>query len=368
MKGKRGSFDIILFWDVIIMTVFGLIMIFSASSPSAFNLHGNSYFFVGKQMIWAVLGIAVMLFCGNLDYRIYKKWATPIFFINIVALLIVVVAGQEINGAKRWINLGFSTIQPSEFTKIAVVICLATYFDSMKNTAQTFKNVYIPLAVMAGLPCGLIMLQPHFSAVIIIGMTTFVMMVIFGIKFKFYFPAIALGIPAAIGLVIAEPYRLKRITAFLDPFADIQGDGWQIVQSLYAIGSGGIFGLGLTRSRQKYMYIPEPQNDFIFSIICEELGLFGAIFVMFLFAVFMWRCVVIAINAKDAFGTMLAFGLGALTLVQVVLNIGVATSSIPPTGVPLPFFSAGGSSFVFQMISVGILLNISRFGSVKYNV
>lgn len=361
MKGKsRGSFDIILFWTVIIMTVFGLIMIFSASSPSAFTKYGNSFYFVGKQMIWAILGIGVMIFCANIDYRIYKKWAVPIFFINIILLLIVLVAGWESNGAKRWINLGFCTIQPSEFTKIAVVICLAAYFESLRNIKQTFKNVYLPLAVIVGLPCVFIIFQPHFSAVVIIGLTAFMMMVIFGIKLKFYVPAFLAGIPAAAGLIIFAPYRLQRITAFLDPFADVQGNGWQIVQSLYAIGSGGFFGLGLTRSRQKYMYIPEPQNDFIFSIICEELGLVGAVFVMFLFAVLLWRCVIIAINCKNDFGTMLAFGLGILTLVQVVLNIGVATSVIPPTGVPLPFFSAGGSSFVFQMASMGILLNISR--------
>ncbi len=361
MKGKRGSIDVILFWNVIIMTVFGLIMIFSASSPSAFAKYGNSFYFAGKQMIWTVLGIVAMIFFANIDYRIYKKWAMPIFFINIVALLIVLVAGWESNGAKRWINFGFATIQPSELTKIAVVICLAAYFETLKTIEQTFKNVYVPLGVIVGIPCLFIILQPHFSAVVIIALTAFFMMVIFGIKFKFYVPVFMAGIPAAAGLIIFAPYRLKRITAFLDPFADIQGDGWQIVQSLYAIGSGGLFGLGLTRSRQKYMYIPEPQNDFIFSIICEELGLVGAVFVIFLFAVLFWRCVVIAINCKDSFGTMLAFGLGILTLVQVVLNIGVATSSIPPTGVPLPFFSAGGSSFVFQMISMGIILNISRY-------
>lgn len=359
-KTRKGPFDIILFGDVMLMTVFGLIMIFSASSPSAFARTGNSYFFVGKQLIWTVLGLVSLFVCASLDYKLYKKWAVPLLAVSFVLLLVVLVGGWESNGAKRWINFGFATVQPSEFTKIAIVIGLAAYFDSLKNTVQTFKNVYIPLALIVGLPCGLIIFQPHFSAIVIIGLTTLLMMIVFGIKFKFYVPAFLIGIPTAVGLVIAEPYRLQRITAFMNPFADIQGDGWQIVQSLYAIGSGGLFGFGLTRSRQKYMYIPEPQNDFIFSIICEELGIVGAIFVILLFAILLWRCVVIALNCKDSFGTMLAFGLGILTIVQVVLNIGVATSSIPPTGVPLPFFSAGGSSFVFQMISMGILLSISR--------
>jgi len=358
---KRGPFDIILFWDVLVMTVFGLIMIFSASAPSAFTKYGNSFYFVGKQMIWAVAGIVAMFFCANFDYRLYKKWAVPMYFLSVVLLVIVLVAGEERNGATRWINFGFSTLQPSEFTKIVIVITLALYFDAMRNAEQTFKNVYIPLAIIVGIPCILIVLQPHFSAIVIIGLTTLFMMIIYGIKFKFYIPAGIVGVPVVGWLVFFESYRLKRILSFMDPFADKQGDGWQVVQSLYAIGSGGLFGLGLTRSRQKYMYIPEPQNDFIYAIICEELGLFGAIFVIFLFAVLFWRCVVIATNCKDNFGTMLAFGLGILTIVQVMLNIGVATSFIPPTRVPLPFFSAGGSSFVFQMISMGIILNISRY-------
>ncbi len=360
-KRKQKPFDVILFWDVVVMTVFGLIMIFSASSPSAFAQYGNSYYFVSKQLIWAVVGLAAMLVFANIDFRLYKKWAVVIYIVSFLALIAVLAVGISVKGAKRWINLGFSTVQPSEFSKIAVVLCLAAYFDMLRGAKQTFKNVYIGIGIIALLPCGLIILQPHFSAVIIIALTTLAMMIAFGIQMKFYLPLFMVGIPVGAALIIYEPYRLKRVTAFLDPFADKLGDGWQIVQSLYAIGSGGIFGLGLTRSRQKYLYIPEPQNDFIFSIICEELGLIGAIFVMFLFAVLIWRCVVIAVHSEDYFGTLVAFGLGILTLIQVILNIGVATSSLPPTGVPLPFFSAGGTSFVFQAISMGIILNISRY-------
>ena len=233
----------------------------------------------------------------------------------------------------------------------------------MKNTKLTFKNVYIPIGVLVGIPCALLILQPHFSVIIIIGMTVLGMLIAYGLNFKFYVPIFVIGIPAAIGLVIFSPYRLQRITAFLDPFKDKLGDGWQIVQSLYAIGSGGLVGLGLSRSRQKHLYIPEPQNDFIFSIICEELGLIGALVVIILFCVLIWRCVKISTDCQDPFGTYLSFGLGLLIIVQVILNIGVATSSIPPTGVPLPFFSAGGSSFLFQMISMGIILNVSRHRS-----
>lgn len=364
MKNKsqnRGPFDIILFWDVLVMTVFGLIMIFSASAPSAFTKYGNSFYFAGKQMIWAVAGIAAMFFCANFDYRNYKKLAFPMYVVNLILLLIVLFAGMERNGAKRWINFGFSTLQPSEFTKIVVVVCVAYYFELLGNTKQTMKNIYIPLALIIAVPCVLIMKQPHFSAVIIIGSTSVAMMVAYGVKLKFYLPGFVIGPPLAFWAIYTEPYRLKRILSFLDPFADKQGDGWQVCQSLYAIASGGLFGLGLTRSRQKYMYIPEPQNDFIYAIICEELGLIGGLFVIFLFAVLLWRCIVIALNCKDNFGTLLAFGLGILTCVQAFLNIAVATSFVPPTGVPLPFFSAGGSSFVFQMVSIGIILSVSRY-------
>lgn len=361
MKRKFGSsFDTILFIDIIILSLFGLIMIFSASSPSAFTLYGDSFYFVKKQLIWTVLGFGALFIFASFDYKLYKKYAGIIYIIDIIALLLVLAIGVETKGAKRWINLGFSTVQPSEFTKIAIVITLAVYFTTMKNVKQTFKNVYLPLAALVGIPCIFLILQPHFSVIIIIGLTVFGMLIAYGLQFKFYVPIIAAGVPAAIALVVMEPYRLQRVTAFLDPFKDKLGDGWQIVQSLYAIGSGGIMGLGLSRSKQKHLYIPEPQNDFIYSIVCEELGLIGAIIVIALFAILLWRCVKIASSCEDEFGTYLAFGMGALIIVQVLLNIAVATSSIPPTGVPLPFFSAGGSSFLFQMVAMGIVLNVSR--------
>ena len=359
-KTRKGPFDIILFGDVMLMTVFGLIMIFSASSPSAFARTGNSYFFVGKQLIWTVLGLVSLFVCASLDYKLYKKWAVPLLAVSFVLLLVVLVGGWESNGAKRWINFGFATVQPSEFTKIAIVIGLAAYFDSLKNTVQTFKNVYIPLALIVGLPCGLIIFQPHFSAIVIIGLTTLLMMIVFGIKFKFYVPAFLIGIPTAVGLVIAEPYRLQRITAFMNPFADIQGDGWQIVQSLYAIGSGGVLGAGLGQSRQKFMNIPEPQNDFIFSILAEELGLLGCILVILMFSYLIFRGIKIALKAPDMFGKLLASGIIGLVAIQTIINIAVVTSTMPVTGMPLPFFSYGGTALAVTMTEMGIILNISR--------
>ena len=360
-KVKKTSFDGVLFATVILLSLFGLVMIFSASAPSAFTLYGDSFYFVKKQLIWTVLGFGVLLFCASFDYRKYKKMGMLIYIANIVLLLLVLIIGVETKGARRWIDLGIGTIQPSELTKVSIVLLLSTYFTSLEKGEQTFLNVYLPLAVIVGIPCGLLLLQPHFSVIIIIGATVFGMLVCFGLKFKFYMPLLFLGGGAGAVLAISAPYRLKRITAYMDPFKDKLGDGWQIVQSLYAIASGGVFGLGLSRSRQKHLYIPEPQNDYIFSIICEELGLIGAIVVLVLFAVLFIRCMKIALDCSDSTGTYLAFGMGFLIIIQVVLNIGVAVNLLPSTGIPLPFFSAGGSSFVFQMMAMGIVLNVSRF-------
>jgi cell division protein FtsW len=278
-----------------------------------------------------------------------------------VLLLAVLIIGQEYNGAQRWLNLGFATFQPSEFAKIAVVILSAVVLSridyiGVKETAPNIISVGIILAVYA----ILLLLQPHLSAIIIVVGTLGIMMLVAGIPLRVFTPIAGLGVAAIAILSIASPYRMERMMSFMDPFKYKSDEGYQAVQSLYAIGSGGFSGLGLGRSRQKYLYIPEPQNDFIYSIICEELGFLGAILVIALFVLLLWRAVKIALNAPDRFSMILVCGLISLTIVQVILNIGVATSSIPPTGIPLPFFSAGGTSFVFQMISMGIILNVSR--------
>ena len=359
-KTKKNSFDGILFATVVILSLFGLVMIFSASAPSAFSYYNDSFYFVKKQLIWTVVGFFVLFFCASFDYKKYKKLGVAIYLINIVLLIIVLAAGVETKGARRWINVGFGTVQPSEFTKVSVVILLANYFSIMGKAKQTMKNIYIPLAVLVGIPCILLILQPHFSVIIIICATVFGILLCYGVQFKFYLPLIIGGLVGGSYLAISEPYRLKRITAYMDPFQDKLGDGWQIIQSLYAISSGGVFGLGLSRSRQKHLYIPEPQNDYIFSIICEELGLIGAIAVILLFAILFWRCVKVSVDCPDPLGTYMAFGMGFLIIIQVILNIGVASNLLPSTGIPLPFFSAGGSSYVFQMMAMGIVLNISR--------
>ncbi len=363
---KKNSFDIWLFITVIILTTFGLVMIFSASIPSARAYQQDSLSFVKSQIPAIGVGLVMMLVCASIDYKVYKKYAIWIFVLNVILLLAVALFGSTINGAKRWISLpipGFRSFQPSEVTKVSVVLLLASVLSNIEPHKQTLAKIYVPVAVFVGIPALFLIFQPHFSVIIIIGLTVGAMLVCYGLKLKLYIPAAAAAVTAATILVIKSPYRFQRLLAQRDPFLDKQGDGWQIVQSLYAIGSGGLFGLGLTRGRQKHMYLPEPQNDYIFSVICEELGLIGGIVVIALFIFLFIRCMKVSLECPDPLGLYMGFGLGMLIIIQVVLNIAVATNVIPSTGIMLPFFSAGGTGIVINMAAMGIVLNISRHKS-----
>lgn len=360
-KQNWRNIDHIFLLTVIALTAYGLVMVFSASAPSAFYIHGDSLFFFKNQAIWAVVGFVVMIVVSMIDYQLIKRFLLYIYLAAIVLLLLVLMFGQRINGAKRWLDFGFSTVQPSEFAKIAIIMACAWVLSKIKtiDVKESLPHLIICLLIVI-IPAIMLLLQPHFSAILIIVLALGIMMIAAGIPMRI-FTGLAI-VASIIGVIFAfmEPYRMQRLISFRDPFQDKAGDGWQVVQSLYAIGSGGFSGLGLGRSRQKFLYIPEPQNDFIFSIICEELGYLGALAVLALFALLLYRAIRIALKAPDRYSMLLVFGLISLTIVQVLLNIGVATSSVPPTGIPLPFFSAGGTSFVFQMISMGMILNISK--------
>lgn len=367
-KAKKLNFnfsmqgaDIFFFAVVIALTAYGLIMVYSASAPSAFYVHNDSTHFFRSQALWSVVGLAAMLFMSSVDFELIKKFAIPVYIVSMILLVAVLIVGENYNGAQRWLNLGFTTFQPSEFAKIAVVILSALVLSRIDyiDVKETVPNL-ISVGIIFGIYALLLIFQPHLSAIIIVVGTLGIMMLVAGIPLRVFTPIAILGVAAIGVLSIASPYRMERMMSFMDPFKYKMDEGFQAVQSLYAIGSGGFSGLGLGRSRQKYLYIPEPQNDFIFSIICEELGFLGAMLVIVLFILLLWRAVKIALNAPDRFSMILVCGLISLTIVQVILNIGVATSSIPPTGIPLPFFSAGGTSFVFQMISMGIILNVSK--------
>lgn len=360
VRVKRTALDFGFLISVILLLVLGLIMVFSASYPTAYYQYDNGFLVIKKQLIWAILGVGAMFFTANFDYRNYKRLAVPILVGCAVLLLAVLVVGIKVKGARRWLGTENFSFQPSEIAKIGLIIYFAYSMSVAKGKIKEFKYLVRYWALL-GVFLVLLILEPHFSVCIIIGLTMVIMMLVAGARVRYFAMAAVPVIPLGIGVAIFEPYRLQRLITFTNPFQDRLGDGWQIIQSLYAIGSGGLFGVGFGNSRQKYMYVSEPQNDFIFSIVCEELGLIGALAILALFAYMIYRGIKIAMNAPDTFGSLLVTGIIALVGVQVVLNIAVVTSSIPTTGIPLPFFSAGGSSLVFLLAAMGIVVNVSKF-------
>ena len=355
-KKKEKSFcsflnnpiDFTLVITILLLLSLGLVMLLSASSPSALSESGNSYSYFSKQLIFAVLGLIAMMFISKIDYRFYQKFYKHAWWISLLLLALVLIAGRTINGAKRWIYVTETlSIQPSELVKILMIIFYAGILVKNRDELGLFKKGFLKHILMLAPIIGLLLLQPHFSAsIVIIGICS-VMMIVAGCKFwHFLVAGGSVGIPGAIALIVLEPYRLERVTTFLDPWKDAADEGWQVIQSLYAIGSGGLFGAGLGESKQKYLYIPEPHNDFIFSILGEELGFIGCAVVLILFAIFIWRGVLIAMKAPDMFGSLLAIGITALVGIQVIINVAVVTSSMPATGMPLPFFSYRRNSFI----------------------
>ena len=363
-KDKNKPFDFILFIVVLILLGMGVTMVLSASSPMSLSTTSSSYTYAYKQAIAAVLGIIVMLIISKIDYKILAKFYKPIWVISIVGLAAVLIpgVGVNVNGALRWIKFPvFKTIQPSEITKLGLIIFFAAYLTIHRSELKSLgKGFFKPLILFVAPAIAILMVvQSHLSASVIIIITISVMMIMAGRKVSHF--AIFGGSGAILGAtglyVLAKEfgigeYRLKRLIAFADPWADPLDTGWQIIQGLYAIGSGGLFGVGLGNSRQKYLYISEPHNDYIFAVLAEELGFIGCIIVILLFAIFIWRGIIIAMKAPDMFGSLLACGITALIGFQAIINIAVVTSSIPVTGIALPFFSYGGTSLIILLASV----------------
>ena len=376
-KFANNQFDFILCITVLLLLALGIIMVLSASAPSALSTTGNSYTFVKKQLIFAVIGLAVMFFLSKVDYRFYKKYYWYIYFASWLVLLLVVVPGlgYSVKGATRWIKIGGSQFQPSELTKIGMIIFYGGYLSDHKNDLQQLsKGFVIPILFLVPPVLVLYVVQNHFSVSLVIGVVVLVMMFMAGSRLKYFLivaTAGVVGVASVIGVAglrqstnsESDSFRLDRIVTYFNPWADAQGTGYQTVQSLYAIGSGGMFGLGLGNSKQKYLYIPEPHNDFIFSILAEELGFFGCMLVIGLFAIFVWRGILISMRATDIFGSVIAIGITTLIAVQAVINIAVVTGTVPTTGMSLPFFSYGGTALLLLLANVGILLNISRSGA-----
>ncbi|MBO4897264.1 MAG: putative lipid II flippase FtsW [Clostridia bacterium] len=359
---KRGGIDMALFCTLMIMLAFGLIMVFSASSPSAYYNNGDQFYYIKKQLIWMLLGFVAMYFFAVIDINIIKKYAGPFCAVTLVLMLLVPIIGVSSNGAKRWLGVGPITFQPSEIAKFALILYLSKRLAQMSpKRLQTFKEGIFPLLFIVILFAGAMILQDHLSAAIVTFVTMMILLVAGGVNIaQLGFVGIT-GIACLVPFAFLKAYRLKRLMAFVNPFAYVKDIGWQIVQGLYAIGSGGLFGRGLGQSRQKFLYVPEAHNDYIYAILCEELGFIGALIVAVLFVVFLTRCVKLALATPDKFMSLTVFGISTLITLQYVINIGVVTSSLPNTGMQLPFFSAGGSSLVFLMSAMGIVFNISRY-------
>lgn len=373
-KEKKRQVDFVLVVIIIILLAFGIVMVLSASAPSALAETGSSYTYFFSQLRFAAMGLVVMWIVSRIDYHIYKKFYWPVYWISIGILLLVLIPGlgSESGGATRWIDLGFLRFQPSEITKVGLIIFFAGYLTDHKNDLRDFKKGFLLPLVFLAIPVLIaLFIQNHLSVGIVMSLITIVMMLVAGCRL-FHFVATGLVVGGAGAAALATylstagdqasdlSFRFGRILNFMDPWQDATGLGWQTIQGLYAIGSGGLFGVGLGESKQKYLYVSEPQNDFIFAILAEELGFVGCLVVIALFALFIWRGIIIAMKSSDMFGSLLATGITTLVMVQAALNIAVVTNSMPNTGISLPFFSAGGTALIILLAMCGILLNISR--------
>ena len=364
---QAGEIDYTFLILVILVVCAGLVMLLSASAPAGKTNSGNSYSFFGKQLLFAVIGFVGMWFVSRINYNSYKKLMPKLMFICGILLFLVLFPGlgKRINGSRRWLNTPIVPIQPSEFVKPVIAMYFAYMIESGKTDLKTIRG-NVPYIVVIGIIAALMLCETHLSGTIVIAGIAIMVMIAGGTPVKPMIIGALIILPVGILTVkLASPVRWDRIISFLHPFADMRDKGYQVAQSIYAIGSGKLFGLGLGQSVQKYSYLPEPYNDFIFAIVCEELGFVGAVAVMALFLALILRGARIALNATDVYGTLTATGIVAQLAIQTVLNIAVATSSVPNTGVALPFFSYGGTSIMTLLLEMGVLLNISRYSHRK---
>lgn len=352
--------DFLLFAAALLLVSMGLVMVYSASSVMAMAETGDPLHYLKRQLIGVVVGTIAMLMIMQIDYRVYQRIAIAGVAVAYLLLIVVLSQGTEVAGSKRWINLGLINLQPSELSKLALVNFIAAYAASRPQEMKRFwRGLMPPLLVTAGF-FGLIMLEPDFGTAASMAGTAVIMLFACGARILHLGLMASMALPLLGVMIWLEPYRMERILSFVDPWADPMNTGWNIIQSLLAIGSGGLFGLGLGSSRQKFFYLPEQHTDFIFAILSEELGLLGGTITVLLFFLLAWRGFRIALRAPDLFGCFLAVGITSMIILQAVLNIGVVSGVLPVTGLTLPFISFGSSSLVVSLAGVGILLNISK--------
>ena len=363
--------DIFLALIVMVLALFGTMMVFSAGYAYAYARYDDGFYFIKRQVLWLFLGLFVMYATSHVKPKFFKAIAPIIYLITLILLLLVLVIGMVGNGAKRWISIGPLTIQPSEIAKIAIILILAKYFSDYEKSALEKKDKHLiftygtlfPITLML-LPIVLVMLQKHLSCIIILGSLGLLVIVSAGVNLRYIAACCAVGVGGVSALALFTDYTKERITVWRNPEAYKLTGGWQTLQGLMAIGSGGIFGVGYGKSVMKHCYVSEPATDMIFTILCEELGIIGAIFALSLFGLLIYRGFFIALRATDIFSRLTAFGISAKMAIQVLLNVAVVTNTIPNTGISLPFFSYGGSSLVMIFVEMGILLSISRFSRI----
>ncbi|MBA2874083.1 stage V sporulation protein E [Thermaerobacillus caldiproteolyticus] len=362
MPRKKSTPDFLLIVLTFSLLAIGLIMVYSASAVWAEYKFHDAFFFAKRQLLFAGVGIIAMFFIMNIDYWIWRDWSKVLLIICFALLVLVLIPGVGMvrNGSRSWIGVGAFSIQPSEFMKLAMIAFLGKYLSDNQKKITSFKHGLFPALALVFVAFGIIMLQPDLGTGTVMVGTCIAMIFVAGARIRHFVGLGLLGLAGFAALVLSAPYRIKRITSFLNPWEDPLGSGFQIIQSLYAIGPGGLFGLGLGQSRQKFFYLPEPQTDFIFAILAEELGFIGGSLVLLLFSLLLWRGVRIALGAPDLYGSFLAIGIISMIAIQVMINIGVVTGLMPVTGITLPFLSYGGSSLTLMLMAIGVLLNISK--------
>lgn len=368
---QKGRLDITFLSFVLILLTIGLVMLFSASYAYSYEYYQNSYRFILRQALYAAAGIGFMFITSRIDYHFWRKISWLVYIITAAILLILLIIPPMVSGmsVKRWFAIGPISFQPSEIAKFAIVILFSTLIAANQKLMNNWKFILFLLGIL-GITCGLVVLEPHLSATLLIAAIGIILIYVGGLNRKVVTIGIVLA-AAAIALVILTQstgfisYGSDRIKYWLDPWADASGEGFQTIQSLLAIGSGGILGRGIGQSRQKYLWVPEPHNDFIFSIVCEELGLIGAIIIIVLFALLVWRGFTIAMRSPDKYGSLLSIGLTFQVGLQAMLNIWVVTNTIPNTGISLPFFSYGGTSLMILLAEMGIVLSVSRGANIE---
>lgn len=359
---KQSGSDKLILLSALVLSGMGAIMVYSASAIMSMERYSDPYYFFKRQIMYIGVGLVLMIAAMNIDYRHYRSLTIPLLGAAFVLMVLVFIPpiGKAVNGAARWIQFKMIRLQPSEIAKFALIVYASHYISKKRERMKDFKKGLMPLLIVIGLFFILLMKQPDFGTVVTIAAVITILLFVGGMSIKYVFAVILFAVPAIVMAVVLAPYRMKRWTAFMDPWADAQGSGFQIIQSMYAFARGGFWGLGFGEGREKLFYLPAPHNDFILAVIGEEIGMIGVVTVIGLLFLYMYRGVMVAMRTNDMFGMLLAVGIAALIGFQGVVNIAVNVGLMPTKGIPLPFVSYGGSSILFSLFSTGVLLNISE--------